>query len=125
LTSNSDSLFLSREQVRRLQVADSIFSAEVRGIYRPLGEYLANVPLDEPGKAQLDSVAATERAYWRVFWKQVPIADSIVTPTQRALISNFDQMVRTPEHQRNENSRYQFGNSVPLVARTPVPGGRE
>ncbi|HEY0995732.1 MAG TPA: hypothetical protein VGD77_07065 [Gemmatimonadaceae bacterium] len=117
LLSNSDSLFLSGDQIRRLRIADSVFSEEVRSIYRPLGEYLAGIPDEEPGKPQLERVTATERAYWQVFWKQVPIADSIVTPTQRSLIPMFEQMVRTPEDRRNENSRYQFGESVPLRPR--------
>ncbi len=121
LLSNSDSLFLSEEQIRRLQVADSAFEVQVRAIYRPLGEYLATVPEEEPGKAQLDSVAATERRYWRVFWAQVPIAEAIVTPTQRSLIYIFDRMVRTPEHRRDENNRFQFGVPVRLLARTPLP----
>lgn len=132
LLSHSDSLFLSREQMERFRVADSVYSVDVRAVYRPLGDYLANLPSAEPGKAQLDSVTATERAYWRVFWGQVPIADAILTPMQRALMPTFSRMVETPEHERNETRRYRFGNTrvqmVPTPTRDsgvvpPVPAG--
>jgi hypothetical protein len=68
-------------------------------------------------------VRATERAYWRVFWEQPEIADSIVTPTQRELMPLLRGMLATPKRDR-ENSQWQFGNAVPLVdGQRPGAGG--
>jgi hypothetical protein len=91
-------------------------------VYVPLGEFLAGRPEGKPGKAELDSVRTAERAYWRVFWEQPEIADSIVTPTQRELMPLLRGMVATPKRDR-ENSQWQFGNAVPLVdaPRPPAP----
>jgi hypothetical protein len=114
LVAESDSLFLSPGQVAALRRTDSAYSARVRALYVPLGQFLASRPEGRPGKAELDSVRATERAYWRVFWEQPEIADSIVTPTQRELMPLLRGMLAVPKRDR-ENSQWQFGNAVPLV----------
>jgi hypothetical protein len=119
LLAESDSLFLSAGQVAALRRADSLFSARVRALYVPLGQYLAARPEGRPGRAELDSVKATERAYWRVFWEQPEAADSLVTPTQRELFPLLRDMLTVPKRER-ENSQWQFGNPVPLVD-TPRP----
>src|SRR6185312_2264275 len=56
----TDSLFLTRPQVAALKTADSVFSARVRAIYVPLGEFLSRGQGDA-GKAELDSANATEK----------------------------------------------------------------
>ena len=86
LMAESDSLFLSKAQYERLRVADSVYSAQVRGVYLPLGEFLAQSGDTPPGKAQMDSVQAAQKAYWKIFWQQPEIADSVLTPTQRSLM---------------------------------------
>jgi hypothetical protein len=124
LLAESDSLFLSAGQVAALRRADSLFSARVRALYVPLGQFLASRPEGRPGKAELDSVKATEKAYWRVFWEQPEAADSLVTPTQRELFPLLRNMMAVPKRER-ENSQWQFGNAVPLVdaPRPAAPAG--
>jgi hypothetical protein len=69
LMAESDSLFLSASQMAALRRADSVFSQRVRALYKPLGEFLARGQ-GGAGKAELDSVQATQKAYWKVFWEQ-------------------------------------------------------
>ena len=111
--SESDSLFLSRQQIAQLRRADSTYSARVRALYVPLGQFLAMRP-GEPGKAELDSVMATEKAYWKVFWEQPEVVGAIVTVSQRQLMPMLARMVEVPTKDR-ENSRWQFGHAVRLV----------
>jgi hypothetical protein len=106
----SDSLFLSRDQIASLRVADSAFSARVRAIFIPLGEFLA-LGSGAVGKAELDSVKTTQKKYWEIFWEQPEIAGAIVNPTQRQLLPMFVQMIATPMEDR-KNSQWQFGNPV-------------
>jgi len=113
LMAESDSLFLSTAQMAALRRADSVYSARVRAIYIPLGQFLAQGH-GGAGKAELDSVQTTQKAYWKVFWEQPEIADSIVTPAQRELIPLFKSMLSVPKAQR-EHSQYQFGRPVTLV----------
>ena len=115
LMAESDSLFLSASQMAALRRADSAYSARVRAIYIPLGRFLAEGH-GGAGKAELDSVQATQKAYWKIFWEQPEIADSIVTPAQRELIPLFKAMLAVPKEQR-EHSQYQFGRPVTLIDR--------
>jgi hypothetical protein len=110
LISESDSLFLSAAQVKALRSADSVYSDRVRGLYKPLGEFLARSN-GIAGKAELDSVKATQKKYWVVFWEQPEIAGAVVTPAQRQLIPMFERMIATPMEDR-KNSQWQFGNPV-------------
>ena len=125
--SESDSLFLSKAQYERLRVADSVFSAQVRGVYLPLGEYLASIGDRAPGKAEIDSVEAAQKAYWKVFWQQPEVADSVLTTTQRALLPMLQRMVAMPQRER-ENSQWRFGFPVSMLINPPPPqprgGGR-
>jgi hypothetical protein len=113
LIAESDSLFLSASQVKALRRADSVFSAEVRALYIPLGQFLAQRE-GGAGKAELDSVVATQKLYWKVFWRQPEIADSIVTVSQRELVPMFKNMLAVPQQER-EHSQWQFGNPVTFV----------
>jgi hypothetical protein len=113
LLQESDSLFLSAAQIIALRRADSVYSDQVRAVYRPLGQLLA----DSHGaatKAELDSVQATSKTYWKIFWAQPEIADSIVTPVQRELIPMFKTMLSIPKSDR-EHSQWRFGSPVTLV----------
>jgi hypothetical protein len=110
LLEQSDSLFLSKSQVAALQSADSAFSAQVRAIYIPLGEFLSRGH-GEAGKAELDSAKATEKLYWKIFWVQPEIAGAIVTPSQRELMPMFKSMLGIPMKDR-EHSQWMFGHSV-------------
>jgi hypothetical protein len=113
LMEQSDSLFLSKAQMTALASADSTFSSEVRGLYVPLGEYLARGS-GAAGKAELDSATATDKLYWKVFWQQPEIAAAIVTPSQRELMPIMKPLLGTPMKER-ENSQWRFGHSVTLV----------
>jgi hypothetical protein len=119
LLAESDSLFLSAGQIIGLRRADSVYSARVRAIYRPLGEFLAKGN-GTAGKAELDSVQATQKLYWKIFWEQPEVADSLVTPAQRELIPLFKNMLATPQKDR-EHSQWQFGRPVTLVDRPNAP----
>jgi hypothetical protein len=112
LLEQTDSLFLSRAQVAALQAADSVFSDRVREVYSQLGEYLARGN-GAAGKAEVDSAENAVKSYWRIFWEQPEIADSIVTPTQKALFPMLGGMVETPKKER-EHSQWQFGHSVQM-----------
>jgi len=125
----TDSLLLTREQVAALQRADSVFSARVISVYGPLGEYLARGN-GAAGKAEMDTANASKKAYWRIFWEQPEIADSIITSTQKQLFPMLGHMVEVTKKDR-ENSQWQFGNPVKLPAPpkrteqgTSTPGDR-
>jgi len=112
LIEQSDSLFLSKAQVAALSAADSTFSRRVRELYAPLGEFLARGK-GGAGKAELDSVRATQKTYWKVFWEQPEIAATIVTPSQRELIPIFKAMLGIPMKNR-EHAQFSFGSPVTL-----------
>ena len=118
LIEQSDSLFLSKAQVASLEGADSVFSGRVRELYVPLGQFLA-VGQGGAGKAELDSVQATQKNYWKVFWEQPEIAGAIVTPSQRELMPMFKSMLSVPMKQR-EHSQWQFGHPVTFAQRAPA-----
>jgi hypothetical protein len=113
LLAETDSLFLSRAQVAALQKADSVFSDSVRAVYLQLGEYLSRGN-GTAGKAEMDSASKAQKTYWRIFWEQPEIADSIVTPAQKALFPMLGRMVETPKKER-EHSQWQFGHSVQMA----------
>lgn len=122
----SDSLFLSRAQVAALRRADSLYSAQVRALYVPLGQFLAQGQ-GGAGRAELDSVQATQKLYWKVFWQQPEIADSIVTPSQQELLPLLKRIVAVPKQDR-EHSQWQFGSPVTFTDKeparpTPASGG--
>jgi hypothetical protein len=118
LIEQSDSLFLSKAQVKALEVADSPYSARVRDLYLPLGEFLARGE-GGAGKAELDSVQATQKKYWKIFWEQPEIAAAIVTPSQRELVPIFKAMLAIPTKNR-EQAQWMFGNPV-TFADKPKP----
>lgn len=111
LLSESDSLFLSAEQITSLRKAEAEFSARVRAIYGDLGKYLVQFAGASPTKAALDSAGAAKKAYWRVFWEQPEIAGAIVNATQRDLMPVLRDMLATPKAQR-QNAQWFFGNPV-------------
>jgi hypothetical protein len=122
LLAESDSLLLTRAQVTALRRADSVFSERVRGVYRPLGDFLSRGN-GAAGKAELDSANATRKAYWRIFWEQPEIADSIVTATQKELYPILRHMLNTSKKDR-ENSQVQFGHPV-RMSDAPAVGGAQ
>ena len=87
-----------------------------------LGRFLSERRGHVPGKIELDSVTATQKLYWKVFWEQPEVADSLVTPTQRELFPLLKNMVAVPKRDR-ENSQWNFGSPVLLVDR-PVGRGQ-
>jgi hypothetical protein len=113
LLAESDSLLLTKAQVTALRHADSVFSERVRGVYRELGEFLARGD-GVAGKAELDSANTIRKAYWRIFWEQPEIADSIVTATQKELYPMLRHMLNTSKKDR-ENSQVQFGHPVKMA----------
>jgi hypothetical protein len=117
LMAESDSLFLSATQMAALRRADSVYSARVRDVYVPLGAYLSKGN-GGAGKAELDSVQATQKEYWKIFWEQPEIADSIITPVQRQLIPIMQNLLSVTSEQR-KGSRWFFGRPVTLVDTPP------
>jgi hypothetical protein len=118
LLSESDSLFLSTAQIKALKSADSVYSQRVRALYVPLGEYLSK-GMGAAGKSELDSVKATQKKYWEVFWEQPEIAGAVITATQRNLMPMFERMIATPMEDR-KNSQWQFGNAVTFSDKPPA-----
>jgi hypothetical protein len=115
LIEQSDSLFLSKAQVKALESADSSYSTRVLELYVPLGEFLARGQ-GGAGKAELDSVQATQKKYWKIFWEQPEIAAAIVTPSQRELMPMFKAMLGIPTKNR-EQAQFMFGNPVTFAER--------
>lgn len=122
LLAESDSLFLTKEQINRLLVADSVFGVEVRKIFAPLGQFLATQPGGVPGKVALDSANASDKLYWKVFWSQVDTIAPIVTPLQKELMPMLPRMIATTPEDR-KNSQWQFGYPVTVVHARPRVGG--
>jgi hypothetical protein len=114
-----DSLFLSAAQIAALRQADSVYSASVRAIYVDLGRFLESRGDRAPGKIEMDSVSASDRAYWRLFWEQPEIADSIVTPAQKELFPLLRNLVSAPKPNR-VNMFARFGAPVPF-RHQPLP----
>ena len=120
LLEESDSLFLGAAQIKALQSADSIFSARVRNIYIPLGQFLARGS-GGAGKAELDSVVATQKLYWKIFWEQPEIAAALVNPSQRELLPTFAAIIMIPMKER-EHSQWRFGHPVTFIDKPTPPG---
>jgi hypothetical protein len=124
LLAESDSLFLTKDQIAQLLIADSVYSAKVRDLYLPLARFLADQPDGVAGKAALDSVQATTKLYWPLFWEQVDIVQPIVQPQQRELLPFLANISAVTTEQR-KNSRWQFGYPVPLRHNRPRVGGMQ
>jgi hypothetical protein len=122
LLAESDSLFLTKAQIGALLKADSVYSAQVRALYVPLAQFLAAQPDGAAGKAALDSVQATTKKYWPLFWEQVDVVQPIVTPTQQELLPFLRNILGVTKAQRKD-SQWQFGYPVPLVHNRPRVGG--
>jgi hypothetical protein len=122
LLAESDSLFLTREQIAQLLAADSVYSARVRDLYVPLARFLAEQKEGVAGKAALDSVKATTKLYWPIFWEQVDIVQPIVQPQQRELVPLLVNISGVTKEQR-KNFQWQFGFPVPLRHNKPRIGG--
>jgi hypothetical protein len=119
LIEQSDSLFLTRSQIAALARGDSIFSAHVRAIYLPLGEFLARGN-GEAGKAELDSAKASQKLYWKVFWEQPDTVAAILTPVQRELLPMVKAMIEFPRKDR-EHAQFNFGYSVTFADKPRPP----
>lgn len=117
----SDSLFLTKDQIAALMVADSIYSRDVRDIYLALGRFLAGRPVGVPGKIELDSVTSATKRFWPLFWAQADTIDKIVTPQQKELLPMLRDLTATSQEDRKDSQWY-FGYPVPLVANKPKVG---
>lgn len=121
LLAESDSLFLSKDQINALLLADSVYSAQVRDIYMPLGRFLATQPEGTAGKIALDSVTAATKKYWPLFWAQADSVNKIVTVQQKALLPMLGNITAiTPEDRKK--SQWYFGYPVPFVHNRPQIG---
>jgi hypothetical protein len=114
----SDSLFLSARQIGALKAADSAFADRVRTVYGELGALLAKGN-GAAGKAEFDSMQTVKKAYWKIFWEQPEIADSILTPAQKELFPMLGHMVAVPKKER-EHSQWMFGSPVKMPAKPTV-----
>ena len=119
LMEQTDSLLLTTSQVAAIQRADSAFSSRIRSLYIPLGEFLSRGQ-GGAGKAELDSVQATQKTYWKIFWEQPEIAGAILTPVQLDLLPFFKAMLATPKKER-EHSQWSFGNPVLFTDKPKAP----
>jgi hypothetical protein len=110
LLAESDSLLLSEGQARALHEADSVYSAQVRSLFVPLGQFLAGVG-ERAAATTLDSVRTTQRNYRLVFWQQPEIAAGVLSPMQRSLIPILGLMLAVPPAARPE-TQFSFGYPV-------------
>lgn len=118
MVAEADSLLLTPPQLTRMRVLDSLFSDSVRAIYRPLVQYLAAQPEGVASKAALDSVRATQTAYWALFWRQPELVAEVLTPQQADVFQMLkDMLTRTPAERRNRRSY--FGSNVTLQHTVP------
>jgi hypothetical protein len=120
LLAESDSLFLSAEQIAALRQAEGVFSERVRAVYRDLGQYLAQFAGGSATKAAVDSTSKAKVAYWAAFWEQPEIAAALLTPTQRDLMPLLRDMYATPKAVRS-HARWMFGNEVKFVKAAAPP----
>jgi hypothetical protein len=88
----------------------------------PLAQFLAAQPEGVAGKAALDSVQATTRLYWPLFWDQVDVIQPMITAQQQELLPFVRNILGVTKEQRR-NSQWQFGYPVPLVHNKPRVGG--
>ena len=127
LLEQSDSLFLTPEQISGLRKAEAVFSDRVRVIYCDLGLYLAQFAGGSATKAAVDSTSKAKTAYWAAFWEQPEIAAALLSPTQRDLMPLLRDMYATPKAVRT-HARWMFGSEVkfakptPTIAPAPAPG---
>jgi hypothetical protein len=68
---------------------------------------------------EMDSVKATQKEYWKIFWEQPEIAAEIVSPTQREYMPMFARMLQTTKMER-ENSQWQFGHAITFADKPPT-----
>jgi hypothetical protein len=122
ILAESDSLFLTADQIARLIAADSVYASKVRAIYRPLSDYLVTVPTGAAGKAALDTANASDKAYWVVFWDQVDVMMPILSNQQRELLPLLKNISEVTTEQR-KHSQWQFGYPIPVVQDKPRVGG--
>jgi hypothetical protein len=101
----------------------------VRTLFVPLGQYLAQFQDGIAGKPALDSVSATRKSYWKIFWQQPEIAGETLTPMQLELFPMLKNMMQVPKKDR-EHSQWQFGSPVlykpagsPGAGIAPAPNG--
>ncbi len=120
ILSESDSLFLSPEQVVGLRKAEGEFAVQVRRIYGELGQYLAQFAGGGVTKSALDSTSKSKKAYWAIFWEQPEVAAALLTPTQRDLMPILRDMYSTPKPQRL-NSQWMFGSQVKFAKPAAPP----
>lgn len=118
LVSEGDTLLLTPPQVAQLQQLDSVFSADVRAMYRQLAEYLAAQPEGVASKAAVDSVSAVNTNYWAYFWKQPELAAAVLNSQQIDVFGLLKDMLTIPLPQR-KGQQHLFGNNVPLVHAVP------
>lgn len=121
LLAESDSLFLSKDQISAMLRGDSIYSAQVRDIYLPLGRFLATQPEGSAGKIALDSVTAATKRYWPLFWAQADSVNAIVTVQQKELMPMLKNITATTAEDRKDAQWY-FGYPVPFVHNKPKVG---
>ena len=114
LVAEADTLFLTAPQIDQLRQRDSVFADQVRKLYRPLAEFLASQPDGVASKAALDSVKATTKKYWEIFWKQPEIAAEVLMPQQIDVMSLLKDMLTIPQDKRKGN-QYYFGSNVTLT----------
>lgn len=111
ILAQSDSLFLDTTQIAKLERLDSVYSAHVRALFIPLGEYLARSG-EHSGAEALDSVKATRRAYMEAFWTELDQVSAVLTPTQREITEPLGMLQQIPKQQREGFFIENMGYSV-------------
>lgn len=113
VVAEGDSLFLRPDQIATLRQRDSVFAEGVRAIYRPLAEYLVNVPGGRASAEALAKAKDAKDAYWALFWKQPEIAAELLDSQQIELMSLLKDMLTIPQGKR-KGHQFFFGSEVTL-----------
>ncbi|WP_309670023.1 hypothetical protein, partial [Gemmatimonas sp.] len=114
ITSESDSLLLSKAQQEALRIADTAYVRRVRALYRPLGVYLASQPDNGAGPEALARVKAVADSQQVMFWESVDTVGTLLSAGQRAMLPILADALRVPPSAR-KNSFFGFGFFVDLV----------
>ncbi len=123
LLADSDSLFLSKDQIDALVKADSVYGTRVRSIYRSLAEFLATESDGKASQAALDSVNAATRLYWPLFWEQTDVVVEVLKPLQISMLPFLVDMIQVSPEER-KTAKWFVGYPVSLEYRRPAIGGK-
>jgi hypothetical protein len=109
----SDTLLLSPEQIDSLVHFERQYRASLDTVYRPLVQYLADLPDEYDGTAALKQVQQVDSLAWEITYAVGPRARATLTPIQLSVLPEFFRRLLndTPEFMRRTHTRYELNVS--------------